>query len=181
VKPIRILIVDDSSVVRRVLSHELEKQPDFQVVGSAVDPYAARDRIVELEPDVITLDIEMPRMDGLEFLEKLMRYRPTPVVIVSSLAPEGSETAMRALALGAVDIIAKPNNQYSSPDIEPLCRAIRAASTSRPRASQAMPIARRSRSPKLDVLRTTDKLIAIGLRRWSKCSRRSRPRARAPS
>ena len=102
---IKVLIVDDSVVVQRLLTRELSKCPDIQVVGTAVDPYVARERIAELSPDVITLDIEMPRMDGLTFLEKMMRHHPMRVVVVSSLTPAGSETALRALALGAIDVV----------------------------------------------------------------------------
>jgi chemotaxis response regulator CheB len=97
---IRVLVVDDSALVRKVLSDELARHPDIEVVGTAVDPYVAREKIVRLRPDVITLDVEMPRMDGLSFLSKLMRHLPTPVVVVSSLTPKDSETAVRALALG---------------------------------------------------------------------------------
>ncbi|MBS3820349.1 MAG: response regulator, partial [Phycisphaerae bacterium] len=96
---IKVLIVDDSAIVRQVLSGELNKAKDIDVVGTAMDPYVARDKIVALKPDVITLDIEMPRMDGLTFLSKLMMYYPLPVIVVSSLTPEGSATALRALQL----------------------------------------------------------------------------------
>src|SRR5919106_1862841 len=105
---IRVLIVDDSAVVRKVLTDELSKYDDIEVVGSAVDPYVARDKIVKLCPDVLTLDVEMPRMNGLAFLAKLMKHYPLPVVVVSSLTPTNSKTAMQALALGAVDVVCKP-------------------------------------------------------------------------
>lgn len=105
---IRVLVVDDSTVARKVLTEALARQPDIQVIGSAVDPYDARDKILRLAPDVVTLDIEMPRMDGLSFLERLMKYHPIPVVIVSSLTPRNSEAALRALAIGAIEVIAKP-------------------------------------------------------------------------
>ena len=108
---IRVLVVDDSALVRRVLSEELSRFPDIQVVGTAVDPYMARDRIVETKPDVLTLDVEMPRMDGLSFLAKLMKHHPLPVIVVSSLTPKDSENAMRALRLGAVEVIPKPGSQ----------------------------------------------------------------------
>ncbi|MEI6914827.1 MAG: response regulator, partial [Armatimonadota bacterium] len=90
---IRVLIVDDSAVVRQVLREQLSKYEDIEVVGDATDPYVARDKIVNLHPDVITLDVEMPRMDGLSFLAKLMKHFPMPVVMVSSLTPENSEMA----------------------------------------------------------------------------------------
>jgi len=91
---IKVLIVDDSAVVRKVLSEELTRYPDIQIVGTAVDPYMARDKIVKLRPDVITLDLEMPRMDGLSFLAKLMKFYPLPVVVLSSLTPKNSQNAL---------------------------------------------------------------------------------------
>ena len=94
---IRVLVVDDSALVRKVLTEQLEKYEDVEVVGSAVDPYVARDKIVQLRPDVITLDLEMPRMDGLTFLQKLMAERPLPVVVCSGLAGPGTEVALNAL------------------------------------------------------------------------------------
>jgi len=125
---IRVLVVDDSAVVRKVLSEELSKAPDIEVVDTAVDPYVAREKIMRLRPDVLTLDIEMPRMDGLEFLEKLMAAQPMPVVIVSSLTPRHSAMAMKALALGAVEVLCKPGSQFSAPDVgRDLVRAVRAA------------------------------------------------------
>jgi two-component system chemotaxis response regulator CheB len=89
--PIKVLVVDDSAVVRQILSRELDRDPDIQIIGTAADPYIARDKIVSLKPDVLTLDIEMPRMDGLTFLRKLMRHYPLPVIIVSSLT-QGQRT-----------------------------------------------------------------------------------------
>ncbi len=130
---IRVLVVDDSAVVRKILTEELSKFPDIQVVGSAVDPYVARDKIVELSPDVLTLDVEMPRMDGLSFLAKLMRHHPMPVVIVSSVTPKNSDAAIRALELGAVEVISKPGSAFTIPEVgKQLVRAIRAAALSKP-------------------------------------------------
>ena len=107
-KKVRVLVVDDSAVMRRLLSDILDSDPDIEVVGTASDPFFARDKIKLLNPDVITLDIEMPRMDGLAFLSNIMRLRPMPVVMCSSLTQRGATVALDALALGAVDFIAKP-------------------------------------------------------------------------
>ncbi|MGE0114161.1 MAG: chemotaxis response regulator protein-glutamate methylesterase [Steroidobacteraceae bacterium] len=104
----KVLIVDDSALVRQLLTEMLRSDPDLEVVGAATDPFAAREKIKTLNPDVITLDVEMPRMDGVTFLENLMRLRPTPVVMVSSLTQKGAEVTLRALELGAVDFVSKP-------------------------------------------------------------------------
>ncbi|MDR9501136.1 MAG: response regulator, partial [Desulfurivibrionaceae bacterium] len=125
---IRVLIVDDSAVVRKVFREELAKEPDIEVVGVAPDPYVAREQIVALRPDVITLDIEMPRMDGITFLRKLMKHFPLPVIIVSSLTQAGSAIAMEAMDLGAVEVLAKPGAAYSVGEMgEQLVEKIRAA------------------------------------------------------
>lgn len=116
-KDIRVLIVDDSAVVRKVFTSELSSERGIQVVGTAPDPYVARDKILRLKPDVVTLDIEMPRMDGLTFLKKLMKHYPIPVIIVSSLTSKGSTMAMEALAAGALEVISKPNASYSVGDM----------------------------------------------------------------
>jgi two-component system chemotaxis response regulator CheB len=107
-KKIRVLIVDDSALMRQMLTALLSKDPDIEVIRVAPDPYAAREKIKALNPDVLTLDVEMPKMDGLTFLEKLMRGHPMPVVVVSSLTEAGCQTTLRALELGAVDFITKP-------------------------------------------------------------------------
>jgi len=104
----RVVVVDDSALVRSLLTEIINRQPDMTCVGSAADPLVAREMIRELAPDVITLDIEMPRMDGLDFLAKLMRLRPMPVVMVSTLTERGAEATLRALELGAIDFVAKP-------------------------------------------------------------------------
>ncbi len=161
---VRVLIVDDSALVRRILSDALSKHDDIEVVGTATDPYVARERIVQLRPDVITLDIEMPRMDGLSFLSKLMRHFPLPVVVVSSLTPQNSETALRALALGAVEVIAKPGSSLAAGDVaEELVRAVRAASharvVTRAEALDAPLVPGRSAIASLN---TTNKIIALG-------------------
>ena len=156
---IRVLVVDDSALVRKVLSEELSRFPDIEVVGTATDPYVAREKLLALNPDVLTLDIEMPRMDGLSFLAKLMKHRPTPVIIVSSVAKEHSETAVRALALGAVDVVSKPGSAYSVPDVATtLVRAIRAAASAR--LQVAAPVVEAPRF--VSTFETTNKLIAIG-------------------
>ncbi len=107
-KKIRVLVVDDSALVRHLLSEIINRQPDMLCVGAANDPLVAREMIRELSPDVLTLDVEMPRMDGLEFLGRLMRLRPMPVVMISTLTDAGAEVTLRALELGAVDFVAKP-------------------------------------------------------------------------
>jgi two-component system chemotaxis response regulator CheB len=160
---IRVLIVDDSALVRKVLSEELARYADIAVVGTAIDPYVARDRIVTLRPDVITLDVEMPRMDGLSFLAKLMKYHPMPVVIVSSLTPANSEAALRALELGAVEVVPKPGSTFTTPDVgRTLVRAIRAAAVARIRPRRAEPAAGATNPLRAARLLTTHKVLAIG-------------------
>lgn len=160
---IRVLVVDDSALVRRVLSEELSRFPDIQVVGTAVDPYMARDRIVEFKPDVLTLDVEMPRMDGLSFLSKLMKHHPLPVIIVSSLTPKDSENALRALRLGAVEVIPKPGSQFTVPDVgRRLVRAIRAASVARVRKVVHEEAEGEAPPPLPKNLETTHKVLGIG-------------------
>lgn len=112
-RKIRVLIVDDSAVVRRSIADALCKDPEIEVVGTAPDPYVARDKILELNPDVLTLDLEMPRMDGLTFLRILNQNRPMPVVVISSLTQSGSLAALAALEAGAVDVLAKPHSSWS--------------------------------------------------------------------
>lgn len=160
---IRVLIVDDSAVVRKLLTESLSKYPDIEVAGSAIDPYMARDKILELRPDVITLDLEMPRMDGLSFLSRLMKYHPLPVVIVSSLTPRNSETALRSLELGAVEVISKPGSAYSRPDPDLLARAIRAAATVDVAKRRELQTPSSEKLVSLPAnLKTTHKVLAIG-------------------
>ncbi len=138
--PIRVLVVDDSAVVRRVVSDALNAQPDIEVVGTAIDPYAARDQLKELKPDVITLDVEMPRMDGLTFLRLLMQHHPIPVIVMSSLTSAGSQTAMDALRLGAVEVLCKPHSAYSIGDLDTqLVRSVRAAAAAKVRRTPPAP------------------------------------------
>ena len=111
---IKVIVVDDSALVRSLLTEIINRQPDMACIGAASDPLVAREMIRELNPDVITLDVEMPRMDGLEFLSRLMRLRPMPVVMVSTLTEQGAEITLRALEMGAVDFVAKPRIGVSS-------------------------------------------------------------------
>jgi two-component system, chemotaxis family, protein-glutamate methylesterase/glutaminase len=131
-RPIRVLVVDDSAMARRWIIEALSKDPFIEVVGVAADPYEARDQIPALKPDVITLDLEMPRMDGLSFLKILMVHYPIPVVVVSSLSPEGSALALAALAGGAVEVMGKPTTRTSSTvAAAQLTRHVRAAAMSK--------------------------------------------------
>ena len=158
---IKVLIVDDSAVVRKIFSEELSKYPDIEVIGVAPDPYVARDKIVNLKPDVITLDIEMPRMDGLTFLRKLMKYYPMPTIIVSSLTPQGGKLTLEAMDIGAVDVVAKPNSAYSVGDMSAqLAEKIRAAS--RARLISRDETVRTESEPMRALAQTSNKVIAIG-------------------
>jgi len=160
---IRVLIVDDSALVRALLTEIVRAQPDMEIVGAARDPYAARTLIRETNPDVITLDVEMPRMNGLEFLARLMQLRPTPVLMISSLTERGAEVTMRALELGAVDFVAKPRLGIAGGlerAAEEIVSKIRVAARARvrrmdagPRAPAALPAAGFS---------GTEKLVFIG-------------------
>ncbi|RZL05981.1 MAG: response regulator, partial [Rubrivivax sp.] len=111
---IKVVVVDDSALVRSLLTEIINRQPDMTCIGAAADPLVAREMIRELNPDVITLDVEMPRMDGLEFLSRMMRLRPMPVIMVSTLTEQGAEITLRALEMGAVDFVAKPRIGVSS-------------------------------------------------------------------
>ena len=167
---ITVLVVDDSAVVRRVLSEGLNRTPDIRVVGTAPDPYVARERIVELQPQVITLDVEMPRMDGIAFLAKLMQHHPLPVVVISSLTPAGSEVAMRAFQLGAVEVLCKPGSAYDVSDAVPrLARAIRAAAVARCRGPRVIALPDVTKLPNAKppsgasgLRRTSDQVLALG-------------------
>jgi len=162
---IRVLIVDDSAVVRKVFSEELSREPDIEVVGTAPDPYVARDRIVKLKPDVITLDVEMPRMDGITFLRKLMKHYPLPVIIVSSLTRKGGALALDAIDSGAVEVICKPGEAYSVGDMSvQLAEKIRAAARVRVGKRITAPDAVENRvvGSRLSLAESTNKVIAIG-------------------
>ena len=160
---IRVLIVDDSAVVREIFTKEFARDPELEVVGTAIDPYIARDKIVQLNPDVITLDVEMPRMDGITFLRKLMRYHPLPVIIVSCLTQEGGQMAMEAMNAGAVVVMCMPGGSYSVGDMSiGLIDKIKAAASvnmsrwisANKKSSEA--------SPQLSMIRTSNKVVAIG-------------------
>ncbi|MGH8176129.1 MAG: protein-glutamate methylesterase/protein-glutamine glutaminase [Steroidobacter sp.] len=175
---IKVLIVDDSALVRKLLTEMLGRDRDIEVVGAAADPYAARERIKQLNPDVVTLDVEMPRMDGITFLENLMRLRPMPVVMVSSLTQQGADVTLRALELGAIDFVAKPKidvagslKDYADELIAKVKMAAGARvnvcrSALRPAPKQIDP--RRSADAVLPatsarrVLRTTERIVAVG-------------------
>ncbi len=165
-KNIKVLVVDDSAIVRQVFSTELSKESGIKIVGTAPDPFIARDKIVKLKPDVITLDIEMPRMDGLTFLRKLMKHYPLPVIIVSSLTPKGSDLALEALSIGALEVISKPSAAYSVGDMSvQLADKIRAVASvsvksSKEKGQEVTPPKVQLASKALAA--TTNKIIAIG-------------------
>ena len=177
---IKVLIVDDSRMIREVLTDILKDQGDIQVVGAAADAFEARDMIRDLNPDVITLDVEMPRMNGLEFLDKLMRAKPIPVVMISSFTERGSEVTFRALEMGAVDFVTKPKLTEQTPDdygqmIADKIRAAKSARLKAPRrfnpedtvtfdsagASQPRPAVAAKRPVPVGV-KTSERLIAVG-------------------
>ncbi len=159
----RVLVVDDSALVRKVLCEEISKYSDFEVVGSAIDPYDAREKIYQLHPDIITLDLEMPRMDGLSFLARLMKFHPLPVVVVSSVALEGSKAAMDALQLGALEIVPKPGSQFSVPDVgRTLIHALRAAATVNIDKLKARHVFDQAPGPAALLFQTNHKVVAIG-------------------
>ncbi|NDL62632.1 protein-glutamate methylesterase/protein-glutamine glutaminase [Acerihabitans arboris] len=160
-RKIRVLCVDDSALMRQLMTEIINGFPDMEVVATAPDPLVARDLIKKLNPEVLTLDVEMPRMDGLDFLEKLMRLRPMPVVMVSSLTGRGSEITLRALELGAIDFVTKPQSGLRDGMLaysESIAEKIRTAS--RARLPQRGPA---DAAPKIHVpLLSSEKLIAIG-------------------
>ena len=168
--PIRVLIIDDSALVRGLLKEMLEQQPDIKVVGAAPNPLIAREMIRDLNPDVLTLDVEMPKMDGLDFLEKLMRLRPMPVVMISSLTEKSSDVTLRALELGAIDFVTKPKidithgmQEYSTV----IAEKIRAAYRSKPRKPSPLHIQERLTADAVlpsvaNRITSTEKLIIVG-------------------
>ena len=164
-KKIKVLVVDDSAVVRKVFREEISRENDMEVVGTAPDPYVARDKIVQFKPDVVTLDIEMPRMDGITFLRKLMRHYPLPVIIVSSLTKKGGKLAMEALSLGALEVMSKPSSAYSVGEMGvQLVDKIRAVARLKvsPREESSFEKNLQARSASKALAETTNKIIAIG-------------------
>ncbi len=167
-RTIRVLVVDDSALIRGVLTELLSQDPGIEVIGTAPDPYVARQKIKELNPDVLTLDVEMPKMDGLTFLEKLMAGHPMPVVMVSSLTQEGCETTLRALELGAVDFATKPTLDIKhgmEDQAHALIHKVKSAAQATIRArNPAREHHSESRKPivRSAMLKTTDTIIAIG-------------------
>jgi len=163
-KPIRVLIVDDSPTVQAVLKNVLAEESDIQIVGTASDPYEAKDLIVQKEPDVITLDIEMPRMDGITFLKRLMTFRPLPVIMISSYTRENSVRTLEALDAGAVDFVAKPTGDIKT-GLQGLqyeiVTKIRAAATAKIKTSALFPQSDPLPVPEA-LLGPSDKIIAIG-------------------
>lgn len=164
---IKVLVIDDSAMIRKVFEQELSKDSEIEVVGTAPDPFVGRDKIVYLKPDVITLDIEMPRMDGLTFLGKLMKHYPIPVVVVSSLAKKGGDVALKALELGAVEVLSKPGSAYSVGDMsEQLIEKVKAASKVKvfKTPDESGVLHKQGNSPQVAsiAVKTTNKIVAIG-------------------
>ncbi len=161
---IRVLIVDDSALVRQLLTEMLSSDPAIEVVGVAADPFAAREKIKRLDPDVLTLDIEMPKMDGLAFLEKIMTLRPMPVVMVSSLTQKGADVTLRALEMGAVDFVAKPRLDLRarlSDRTAELVDKVKAAARARVRGATRAPAPAKPTSVGPGYS-STEKVVAIG-------------------
>ncbi len=161
--PVRVLIVDDSALMRQLLSVLLSADPEIEVVGTASDPFIARDRIKAVNPDVITLDVEMPGMDGVTFLRKIMTLRPMPVVMVSTLTQAGAEVTLEALEIGAIDFVAKPTSNIAAVMAglaEDLQAKVKAAARTRLHARRLAPAARPRERAKLG--RSTGKIVVIG-------------------
>ena len=169
-KEIKVMVVDDSAVVRKVMSAVLERDPDIRVIGTAPDPIFAIEKMRRDWPDVVTLDIEMPRMDGITFLGQLMAERPTPVVICSSLTTKNAETTLQALAAGAVAIITKPGlgvGDFLQDSSDDLVAAVKSAARANMGAVQRsaqlrLPVREPSAAPRLAMAQTTERLVAIG-------------------
>lgn len=165
-RPIRVLVVDDSALVRQILSRGLARDPGLEVVGTASDPYVARDKIAELRPDVLTLDVEMPRMDGVEFLRRLMPQYPLPVVMVSALTQKGKSLTLEAMEAGAVDFVTKPSANLAA-SLESVLDELRVKIKIASTASVAHWKHKRPAGPAYAqgpkaLAESTDKVIAIG-------------------
>ena len=158
---IKVLIVDDSATIRAILRHALQGEPDIKVVGEAGDPYEAREVMKAVNPDVVTLDIEMPRMNGIEFLGHIMRLRPTPVIMISTLTQSGAEASLEALSLGAIDYITKPTSGNMIGAFRDLPNKVRAAAQSKLCAAGAIAPAPVS-TPSTKSYRAKNRIIAIG-------------------
>jgi two-component system chemotaxis response regulator CheB len=161
----KVLIVDDSALMRQLLTEILGSDPELEVVGAAGDPFIAREKIKTLNPDVLTLDIEMPRMDGLTFLEKLMRGHPMPVVMISSLTDKGADTTLRALGLGAIDYISKPKVDVSHGTIEhteEIIAKVKAAARAKIRRTDPVKMTHIPSTGKSYQFSATHKVVAIG-------------------
>lgn len=165
-KKTRVLVVDDSALVRRAISDALSRDPEIEVVGTAMDPYVARDKIRELSPDVLTLDIEMPRMDGLTFLQILQQHRPMPVIVISSTTQSGSDAALKAMEYGAVDVLCKPTSAYSIGELATqLASRVKVAARARmglPRPAPVPDRPRDARAPLAPSRYSPRQLVVIG-------------------
>jgi len=169
VNKVKVLVVDDSAIVRKILTETINAESDMEVVGTAPDPFVARDKILSLKPDVLTLDIEMPRMDGLTFLKKLMQFHPMPVIVISSLTVSSCETSIEALRNGAVEVMAKPGGPYSIGELKDalpakLRAAFRSGISSSPRRVAPAPLP--TAPPAAPITSTScfdsDAIVAIG-------------------
>jgi two-component system, chemotaxis family, protein-glutamate methylesterase/glutaminase len=163
---IKVLVVDDSAVIRQAVSHMLEKDPRIEVIGTASDPYVAAEKIARELPDVITLDVEMPRMDGLTFLRKIMTQHPIPVIILSSLTARGTETAILAMEYGAVDVVKKPqmHGEFNNEAEQHLIELVKGAARARLKRRNANNVVATAikKPPGSSLVQTTDKVIAVG-------------------
>lgn len=164
-QPIRVLVVDDSALIRQMMTQMLSSDPEIEVVDTAPDPIVARDKIKHLNPDVVTLDIEMPRMDGIEFLKKIMALRPMPVIMVSSLTQEGADATLHALEIGAVDYVAKPTQDLEAglaAKREELIAKVKMAATANIRARAVGALLSQPVLTRRPGYSSTEKIIAIG-------------------
>ena len=173
-KKIKVLIIDDSALIRQLLQEIIDSDPQIEVVGTAADPLIARDKIKQLKPDVLTLDIEMPKMDGITFLRNLMRLRPMPVIMISTLTEAGADVTLEALEIGAVDFVPKPKVDVSEQlqnYAYDIINKVKVASVARVRAYNGEPVAKVTEKLSADAvlaksakkfLKTTEKIIAIG-------------------